>query len=147
VLAQLIGVTLEVLLHAECGVQSSLRVILVRDGCAEDRENAVAGGLHDIAVVPMRRIHHDFKRRIDDRSRLFGVEILHQLHDPLISANSAVTVLRSPSIVRAASGCAGATRAPHADSGVDGVAPAETALSVSEAPHLPQKLEDGGFSA
>src|SRR5579864_7776832 len=72
------------------------------------------------------------------RSRISSVE-------PLMSANSAVTVLRSPSIVRAPSGCSGATRA--SDSGIDGAAPAETVLSMSGAPHLPQKLEDGGFSA
>src|SRR6266851_524102 len=74
------------------------------------------------------------------RSRIIAVE-------SLISANSAVTVLRSPSIVRAPSGCSGATRASNAASDVDGVAPKETALSMSGAPHLPQKLEDGGFSA
>src|SRR3984893_4663408 len=74
------------------------------------------------------------------RSRINSVE-------PLMSANSAVTVLRSPSIVRAASGHSAATRASEADSGVDAVAPPETALSISGAPHLPQKLEDGGFSA
>src|SRR5216684_2412411 len=74
------------------------------------------------------------------RSRINSVE-------PLISANSAVTVLRSPSIVRAASGRSAATRASEADSGADAVAPTETALSISGAPHLPQKLEDGGFSA
>src|SRR6266851_8614989 len=73
------------------------------------------------------------------RSRINSVE-------PLMSANNAVTVLRSPSIAVAASGCSGVTRILDAES-VDGVAPAETALSVSEAPHLPQKLEDGGFSA
>src|SRR6266852_9834608 len=68
--------------------------------------------------------------------------------DPLISANRAVMVLRSPSIVRAAaSGFSPATRASNADSGVDGVALKETVLSMSGAPHLPQKLEDGGVSA
>src|SRR5260370_20141927 len=66
--------------------------------------------------------------------------------EPLISANSAVTVLRSAAIAVAASGCSGVTRISDAES-VDGVAPSETALSMSEAPHLPQKLEEGGLSA
>src|SRR5713226_2489240 len=66
--------------------------------------------------------------------------------EPLISANSAVTVLRSPWIAVDASGCSGVTRILDAES-VDGVAPPETALSLSGAPHLPQKLEEGGFSA
>src|SRR6266849_1240669 len=73
------------------------------------------------------------------RSRIIAVE-------SLISANSAVTVLRSPSIAIAAPGCSGVTRILDAES-VDGVAPPETALSMSGAPHLPQKLEEGGFSA
>jgi hypothetical protein len=37
------------------------------------------------------------ERRINHRPRLFRFDVLHQLHRTLISANSAVTVLRSPS--------------------------------------------------
>jgi hypothetical protein len=33
-------------------------------------KNPVAGGLHDVAVVPMDRIDHQLQRRIDDRARL-----------------------------------------------------------------------------
>src|SRR5271167_1611894 len=66
--------------------------------------------------------------------------------EPLISANSAVTVLRSPS---SASGelLSGARRRFEADSGDDEVAAGAPASSASRAPHLPQKSEVGGFSA
>ena len=63
-----------------------------------------------------------------------------------MSANSAVTVLRSPS---SASGelLSGATRTLEADPcGVE-VATAAPAPFASGAPHLPQKLDVGGFSA
>src|SRR5579864_345778 len=73
------------------------------------------------------------------RSRINSVE-------PLMSANSAVTVLRSPSF---ASGelLSGATRTLEAAPSGDEVATASPAPFVSEAPHLPQKSDVGGFSA
>src|SRR5260370_32463783 len=73
------------------------------------------------------------------RSRINSVE-------PLMSANSAVTVLRSPS---SASGelLSGATRTLEADHCDDEVAAAAPAPFVSGAPHLPQKSDVGGFSA
>ena len=66
--------------------------------------------------------------------------------EPLMSANSAVTVLRSPSIAPEVSACSGATRTPAANSGAVDRAATEPALSGSAAPHLPQKSEVGGFS-
>ena len=51
----------------------------MRDRRAKKREDAVTGRLHDVPVVPSRRINHELKRRIDNRARLFGVELLHQL--------------------------------------------------------------------
>src|SRR5271169_1718945 len=65
--------------------------------------------------------------------------------EPLMSANNAATVLRSPS---SDSGelPSGATRTAEAKPG--GVEVAATArASLSEAPHLPQKSEVEGFSA
>src|SRR6266404_4587242 len=72
------------------------------------------------------------------RSRISSVE-------PLMSANSAVTVLRSPSI---ASGelLSGATRTLEASPSGDKVAPAAAAPFVSGAPHLPQKSDVVGLS-
>src|ERR1700720_3831678 len=73
------------------------------------------------------------------RSRINSVE-------PLMSAKSAVTVLRSPS---SASGehRSGATPALEADPFSVEVATAAPAPFASGAPHLPQKSDVGGFSA
>src|SRR5260370_4350807 len=66
--------------------------------------------------------------------------------EPLMSANSAVTVLRSPS-----SDCgellSGATRTLKAGPCAVEVATTAPAPFVSGAPHLPQKSDVGGFSA
>jgi hypothetical protein len=63
-----------------------------------------------------------------------------------MSANSAVTVLRTPS---SASGelLSGATRTLEADPCDDEVTAAAPAPFVSGAPRLPQKSDVGGFSA
>jgi hypothetical protein len=45
----------------------------------------------------MDRVDHQSQRRIDDRPRLLVVEASISSVEPLMSANSAVTVLRSPS--------------------------------------------------
>ena len=55
-------------------------MVLVRHRGAEQREDAVAGGLHDVAVVTMDGIHHQPQRGIDNRARFLGIEVLHQLH-------------------------------------------------------------------
>jgi hypothetical protein len=39
------------LLYAQGGVESTLRMMLVRHRCPEQREDAVAGGLHEIPLV------------------------------------------------------------------------------------------------
>src|SRR3984957_14242515 len=66
--------------------------------------------------------------------------------EPLISANSAVTILRSPSSVSGEL-FSGATRTLEADSRGGEVAAAAPASFVSRVPHLPQKSDVGGFSA
>ena len=58
-------------------------MILVRDRRAEQREDAVAGGLHDVTVVAMDRVDHQPQRWVNDRTGLLGVEVLHQLHRTL----------------------------------------------------------------
>src|SRR5208282_1247619 len=65
-----------------------------------------------------------------------------------MSANSAVTVLRSPSsAAESAMVCSGATPTSEAGHRGDDVAAAAPASLVSGAPHLPQKSEVGGLSA
>ena len=54
-------------------------MILVRNRRAEQREDAVAGRLRNVAAVAMHRRHHELQHRVDDRARFFGIEIAHQL--------------------------------------------------------------------
>ena len=54
-------------------------MVLVRDRRAEQREDAVAGALHDVAVVAAHRVDHQLERRVDNRARFFGIEILFEL--------------------------------------------------------------------
>src|SRR5216684_4133761 len=66
--------------------------------------------------------------------------------DPLMSANSAVTVLRSPSI--ASEVCrSGAMRTPPAASAADGLPPSAVISVPSALPQSPQNFFAGGFSA
>ena len=51
----------------------------MRDRRTEQCEDAVAGRLHDVAVVAMDRVDHQLQRGVDNRARLFGIEVLHQL--------------------------------------------------------------------
>jgi hypothetical protein len=64
-------------LQAERGIQRPLRMILVRDRRAEQRKNAVAGGLHDVATVTPHGLDHKLQCRINDRACFLGVEVLH----------------------------------------------------------------------
>ena len=84
-------------------------MVLVRDRRPEQREYAVSRGLRYVALVATNRIHHQLEGRIDDSARLFGVEVLINSIEPLMSANSAVTVLRSPSIASDAESLSPAT--------------------------------------
>src|SRR6185437_2064555 len=72
-------VTAQLLLQPERRIQRALRMILMRDRRPEQRENAVAGGLHDVTVVAMRGVDHQLQGGIDDGARFFGVEVLLQL--------------------------------------------------------------------
>src|SRR5690242_2255385 len=67
--------------------------------------------------------------------------------EPLMSANSAVTVLRSPSKANALSACAATALMSDADCRADDISPVDLVLFVKPAPHLPQKLDVGEFSA
>ena len=54
-------------------------MVLMRDRRAEQREDAVAGRLRDVAAIAMHRRHHQLQHRVDDRARLLGIEVAHQL--------------------------------------------------------------------
>jgi hypothetical protein len=90
-------VAFQPLLHAHRGVQRALRLVFMRDRCAEQREDSIAGGLGDVAAVALHRLHHGLsagskmaRASLGSRSSISSIE-------PLMSAKSAVTVLRSPS--------------------------------------------------
>jgi len=74
---------------SEGGVERALRMILVGDGRAEQREDTIASRLHDVAVVSMNGVDHQLERRIDDRARFSGSRSRSSSVDPLMSANSA----------------------------------------------------------
>jgi hypothetical protein len=54
-------------------------MVFVGNGSAEQREDPVAGGLHDVSVVTMRGVDHQFQRRIDHATSVFGIKVLHKL--------------------------------------------------------------------
>src|ERR1700761_5256167 len=66
--------------------------------------------------------------------------------EPLMSANSAVTVLRSPSSAEVSASSA-TTRMSPADFRAAEIPLAALSCLASDAPHLPQKFEEGEFSA
>jgi hypothetical protein len=57
-------------------------MVLVRNRRSEQRENPIAGGLHDVAAIAMDRIDHQLECWVDNRPGLFRVKVLHQLHRP-----------------------------------------------------------------
>jgi hypothetical protein len=54
-------------------------MVFVGNRRAEQREDAVARRLDDIAIVMAYCLDHEFERRVYDRSRLLRVEVLHEL--------------------------------------------------------------------
>ena len=95
--SQVLAPAAEIFARRERRVQCALRMVLVRDRCAEQREDAVAGRLHDVPVVAMDRVDHRLERGIDIARASSGSRLRISSVEPLISAKSAVTVLRSPS--------------------------------------------------
>ncbi len=77
--AQIAGELFDLLLHPERRQQCALRMVFVGHGSAEQREDAVAGGLHDVAVVAMRGVDHQLQRRIYHAASVFGIKVLHKL--------------------------------------------------------------------
>jgi len=58
-------------------------MVLVRERRAEEREDAITSGLHDVAVVAPRRFDHDLQRRVDNRACFFRIEVLLKLRGTL----------------------------------------------------------------
>src|SRR5712692_6397158 len=77
-LFELLAATAKRTAHGDRRVQRALRMVLVSDRRAEQRENPIASGLHHVTVVAMRRVDHQLERRIDDGTRLLRIEVTHQ---------------------------------------------------------------------
>ena len=67
------------ILHPHSGIQSSLRMIFMSHRRAEKREDAVPRRLHHIAVIAPHGVDHQPQRRVNDRARFFGIEVLPEL--------------------------------------------------------------------
>jgi len=76
---QLQAVSQQLFLHPQARIQCALRMVLVGDWRAEHGKDAVAGGLHHVAVVPIHRRDHQLKGGIDDGASVLGVEVLLQI--------------------------------------------------------------------
>src|SRR5262245_59065446 len=51
-------------------------MVLVRDWGPKQGKDAIAGRLHDVAVIAADRVDHQLERGIDDGARLLRVEVL-----------------------------------------------------------------------
>ena len=77
--AQTLGIAMQLLLHRQRRMKCALRMVLMSHWRAEQSEDSVAGRLRDVTAVAMHRRHHKLQHRIDDRARLLGIEVAHQL--------------------------------------------------------------------
>src|SRR5262249_45887704 len=73
-----VAVTANLTLHTERRMKRALLMVLMGDGRTEEREDAISGILY-VAVVAPRGVDHYFQRRVDDRARLLGIEVLLEL--------------------------------------------------------------------
>jgi hypothetical protein len=70
------------LLHPERRIARPHRVVLVGEGRAEERHDAVAHYLVDSALVAMDGLHHQLEHGVEELARLLGVAVGEQLHRP-----------------------------------------------------------------
>jgi hypothetical protein len=76
---QLVPVAPHLLLHPERGVAGALRVVVVGQGRAEERHDAVAHHLVHRALVVMDGLHHPLEDGIEELAGLLGITIREQL--------------------------------------------------------------------
>jgi hypothetical protein len=131
---------------------------------AEQREDAVAGRLHDVAVIALDRVDHVRSAGSIIARASSGLSSSISAVEPLISANNAVTVLRSPSsfsgagesatriaasleFFEAAGGCpSAAAHSPQNSSLGSFVAPHWGHARAGGAAHFPQNLRPSRLS-
>jgi hypothetical protein len=81
--AHLLAVAANGGLHVERGVAGAHGVVLVGDGRAEQRHDAVAHHLVDGPFVPVDRVHHPLEHRVEQLARLLRVAVGEQFHRAL----------------------------------------------------------------
>ena len=81
--AHAVGVLLHRLLHPQRRVARAHGVVLVGQGRAEQRHDAVAHHLVDGALVPVHGLHHVLEDGIEERAGLLGIAVGEQLHRAL----------------------------------------------------------------
>src|SRR5262249_46526206 len=91
------------LLHAQSGVEGPLRMIFVGQRRTEERKDAVAQRLGDIALVAVHGVHHELERRVNQGAASSGSRPSMSAVEPFRSADKAVIVLRSRSAAPRAS--------------------------------------------
>ena len=74
------SMALDVFLHTQGGVAGPYSVILMSEGSAEQRHDAVARSLVDGAFVVVDGLHHEFEHWVEELARLLGVTVGQQLH-------------------------------------------------------------------
>ena len=84
-------------LHGQGRVTGTHRVVFMGQGRTKERHDAIAHDLVDRAFVAVHGGHHALQHRIEELAGFLRVAVGHQLMEPLRSAKSTVTCLRSPS--------------------------------------------------
>src|SRR5262249_41464587 len=82
-----------------CGGGRAPRGMLLAPWGSKQGKDAIPGRLRHITLVVVNCVHHQLERRIDECSRFLCSRSSISSIEPLMSANRAVTVLRSPSMV------------------------------------------------
>ena len=80
--ARALGVAAQLIAHPERGVAGAYGMILVGNRGAEQRHDAVAQDLVDDPFEVMHGLDHQVEDRVEDLTRVLGVESREQLHRP-----------------------------------------------------------------
>ena len=75
---QSLGIPFTLFLYAQGRIEGALRVILMGDGSAEQRKDAVTQRLGDVALVMMHGFHHQREHRIDEAAGFLGIEVFDE---------------------------------------------------------------------
>jgi hypothetical protein len=79
----LLRVPADALLHPQGGIAGANGVLLVGDGRAEERHDAVAHHLVDRTLVVVHGLDHALQHRVEQAPRVFGITIGQELHRAL----------------------------------------------------------------